>query len=364
MNVTIPGSAHEYKSTLLSPPLPELRSTTSDLPLRKPRWNSPERCDKTAPDRVTPVPPTSRKLLGRMALENVSSPVTTPTSPTASDLGAIGDGRSQALSQQQNRHLIQTQATPKRQSSSSKSAFLDNIFHPNLQVQPKSQAAYTQAEEESSISQCKDSGIVTSLMPEAISPIRRSRSYCNSNPWASNEPDPAHVRRVSKPVVPLTSSFVKPHPEKTSQDMVTRQNPSPTRISDPNIPPIWRRGGPPFTVIRENRGQKAKNPDDRLPGSRFDPESFTLPFGVRSNPAGLYASLLMACLVQSKIFVMKPRKDDDVRASIKNGIWCSSEYGNQKLKEAWNARKTGEMILLLFSVTGRYEVLLKLGLSR
>ena len=364
VNVTIPGGAHEYKSTLLSPPLPELRSTTSDVPLRKPRWNSPERRGKTAPDRVMPFSPTGRKLSGKMALGNLPSPMTSPTSPTTSDFGVIGDGRSQALSQQQNRHLMQTQATPKRQSSSLKSAFLDKNFHPNLQVSSTSQAAYTPAEGESSISQCKDSGIVTSSTPEAISPIRRSQSYCNSNPWASNEPDSAHMRRVSKPVVPLISSFVKPHPEETSQDLVTRQNPPPTRILDSSIPPIWRRGGPPFTVIRENWGQKAKSPDDMLLGSRFDPESFTLPYGVRSNPAGLYAFLLMACLVQSKIFVMKPRQDDDVRASIKNGIWCSSKNGNKKLEQAWNVRKTGEMILLLFSVTERYEVLLKLIFSR
>lgn len=53
---------------------------------------------------------------------------------------------------------------------------------------------------------------------------------------------------------------------------------------------------------------------------------------------------------------MKPRHIDDIRASIKNGIWCSSTNGNKVLKEAWNHRKPGEMILLLFSVIGRYDI--------
>jgi hypothetical protein len=53
---------------------------------------------------------------------------------------------------------------------------------------------------------------------------------------------------------------------------------------------------------------------------------------------------------------MKPRHIDDIRASIKNGIWCSSTNGNKVLEQAWNLRKPGEMILLLFSVTGRYEI--------
>jgi hypothetical protein len=53
---------------------------------------------------------------------------------------------------------------------------------------------------------------------------------------------------------------------------------------------------------------------------------------------------------------MKPRHIDDIRASIKNGIWCSSTNGNKVLEAAWNVRKPGEMILLIFSVIGRYDI--------
>lgn len=280
VNVTMPGDAHEYKSTLLSPPIPELRSTTSDLTLRKPKWTSCERRGKTTSDRVISISPASRKLSGTMVLENSHSPVETPRSPTTNDFGVIGDGRSLTSSQQQSRHLMQTQATPNRQSSSQVSAFLDKIMHPNIQFWPTSQAVYTHGEAEPSVSQWEDSSIVTGSVPEAIPPIRRSRSYCNPNLRVSNEPDSAHTRRVSRPVVPLTSSFVNSDPEEASQELVTQQNPPLARILNPSITPIWRRRGPPFTVIDKNRGQKGKNPDDGLLGYRFDPESFALPFGV------------------------------------------------------------------------------------
>lgn len=280
VNVTIPAGAHEYKSTLLSPPLPELRSTTSDLPLRKPKWNSPERRGKTASDRPMPVPPAGLESPGRMILGNSYSPVKTPRSPMTSDFGVIGDGRSQASSQRPDRHLLQIQATPKRQSSSQKSAFLDKIIHPNLQASQNSEAAYTHGDGESSIGQCEDSGIVSGSVSEAILPVRRSQSYCNFNPWASNESDSAHTRRVSRPVIPLTPPFVNSDPKETSQELVTQPQPSSLRILDPSIPPIWKRGGPPFRKIRENRNQKKENSDDGLLGSRFDPENFTLPYGV------------------------------------------------------------------------------------
>lgn len=53
---------------------------------------------------------------------------------------------------------------------------------------------------------------------------------------------------------------------------------------------------------------------------------------------------------------MKPSHIDDVRAAIKNGIWCSSKNGNKILEQAWALHKPGEMILLLFSVTRRYNL--------
>lgn len=280
VNVTITGSAHEYKSTLLSPPLPELRSTTSDVPLRKPKWDSPEKRGKTASDRAMLVPHTSRELLGKMALENSYSPVKIPRSPTTSDFGVIGDGRSQASSQQQNRHLVPIQATLRGQSFSQKSAFLDPLVRRNLQTSPNSQAAKTYGDGESFICQCEDSDTMTALVPETIQPVRRSRSYSNSNPWASNESDSAFMRRVSRPVVPLTSSVVNPHPEEKSRELVTQSKSPTARILDHSVPPVWKRGGPPFTVIRENPNQK-KSVSDGLFGSRFDPESFAFPTGVR-----------------------------------------------------------------------------------
>lgn len=275
VNVTIPGGAHEYKSTLLSPPLPELRSTASDLTLRKPSWDSFERRGMTASDRVMPVSPATCKLTGRMILENSHSPMKQPRSPTINGFGVIGDGRSQASSQQQSRHSMQTQITANRQSPGQNSAFLENIIHPNLQFWPTPQPVYTRGKVESSVSQHEDSSIVTGSVSEAISPARRCRSYCTFDPQASNEHDSAHTRRVSRPAVPLTLSFASSDPEETSRELVTQQDPLPARILNPSMPPTWRRGR------RENQGQKGGNPDDRLAGSRFDPESFTLPFGVR-----------------------------------------------------------------------------------
>lgn len=61
---------------------------------------------------------------------------------------------------------------------------------------------------------------------------------------------------------------------------------------------------------------------------------------------------------------MKPKNIGDVRASIKNGIWCSSPNGNKVIEQAWNLRRLNEMILLLFSVTGRYEILFKPSFHR
>ena len=289
VNVTIPGGAHEYKGTLLSPPLLQLRSTTSDLTLRKPKWDSCERRGITASDFVMPVSAANFKLSGRMVSENSHSPVNTPRSPATHDFGVIGDGRSQASSQQQSRHLPQTQATANGQSSSQNSAFVGNSIHPNIRFWSTSQALYIRGEVEPSISQYEDSSIVTASVSEAISPFRRSRSDCNSNPRASNEPDSAHTRRVSRPAVPLTLPLVNSGPEETSQELVTQQNPLPARILHPSIPPVWRRERPPLTAIRQNRGQKVENPSYGLLGSRFDPDSFTLPFGVSSSLANIHA---------------------------------------------------------------------------
>lgn len=286
VNVVIAG-AHEFKSTLLPPPFPELRTTTSDVPLRKPKWDSPEKCGEMASDRAMHVPLPARELSGRLALGNPYSPVKIPRSTTACNFGVIGDGRLQASSQQQNRHLVQIQATPDRQSLSQKSAFLDSLVHPNLPVWPNSKATDTYGDGESCISQCEDLGIVLASVPEVIPPVRRSRSFSNSNPSASSDSDSAFIRRVSRPVDSLTSLFANPHREENSQELVAQPKPPPATILNPSVPPIWKRGGPPFMAIRKNPNQEVtvKKSRDGLVGSRFDPESLTLPFGVRLNPA-------------------------------------------------------------------------------
>lgn len=53
---------------------------------------------------------------------------------------------------------------------------------------------------------------------------------------------------------------------------------------------------------------------------------------------------------------MKSDNITDIRTSIKNGIWCSSEYGHNVLEQAWNQRKAEEKIMLIFSVVRRYEI--------
>ena len=279
VNVVISGGPNEFKSTLLSPPLPELRSTTSDVTLRKPRWDSPERRDKTASDRAMPAPSTNRELSGSMALGNSFSLVDIPRSPSTSDFGVIGDGRSQASSQQQNRHLVPIQSRPKNQSPRPMWSFLDPLVHPNLQASPNLKAAYAHGDAESSISQCEDSDIVTASILEAIPPVRRSRSYCNFNPWASDDSDFAVMRRVSRPVAPLTSSSVNLHPEETGDDFIAQPKLPPARILITSVPHIWKRGGPPYTAISGKRNPEKKS-SDGLSSSRFDPESFTLPSGV------------------------------------------------------------------------------------
>lgn len=279
VNVTITGGAHERKSTLLSP-LSELRFTTSDVPLRKTKSDNSETGGIMASDQAMSVPFTSRKLSDAMTLGNSYSHVKIPRSSTTNDFGVIGDGRSQASSQQQNRRLVQIQATPKRQPNSQMPASLESLAHPNLQASPNSKAADTDGDEELSDSKCEGLGTPSASAPEAIAPVRPSRSYSSSNPWASNNTDTVFLGRVSRPIDPLTSSSVNQIPEKNYKEMISQPKPPPARILNPSVPDIWRRGGSPFTALHENRNQE-NSISDGLLGSRFDPETFALPSGVR-----------------------------------------------------------------------------------
>lgn len=56
----------------------------------------------------------------------------------------------------------------------------------------------------------------------------------------------------------------------------------------------------------------------------------------------------------SRFFVIKSYSKDDVVHSIKHGIWCSTEIGNARLNEAFDAcnRSGGGSVYLFFSVNG------------
>lgn len=284
VNVVIAGS-HELKSTSLSPPFPKLRITTSDVSLRKSKWDGPERCSQMTLDWALRVPPPSHELSGNLVVGNPHSAMKTPRPTATSNFGVIGDGRFQASSHQKNRPLVQSQATPNGQSLGQKLTVLDSATQPNLQARPISKGAETCNGGESFISQCEDSDFLSASVPETTPPVRRSRSFSNSIPWASSESDSAYLRRVSKPVISLTASLASRDLEETSQPLAAQSRLQQARSAlDPSVPPCWTRGGPPFTAIHSHQNQNV-TAKQWLSGSRFDPESFTLPFGVSLNLA-------------------------------------------------------------------------------
>ena len=55
-------------------------------------------------------------------------------------------------------------------------------------------------------------------------------------------------------------------------------------------------------------------------------------------------------LIGARFFVIRRFSEDDIHASIKYSIWCSTEYGNKKLDLAYKESKGKGEIFLFFSV--------------
>ncbi len=54
----------------------------------------------------------------------------------------------------------------------------------------------------------------------------------------------------------------------------------------------------------------------------------------------------------AKFFVIKSFSEDDIHRSIKYQIWCSTDFGNKRLDDAFRKMNNKEPIYLLFSVNG------------
>ncbi len=275
VNVVV-GGAHENKSTLLPPPFPELRTTTSDVPLRKPKWASSEKHVEMPANRPLQVPISNSNPLRNLALQNSDCRETTmPGGVTTSFHGVIGDGRSLASSLNNKGHLLKVQATPSRQSFSQTSLFSETSIHRSVQLSQLLKATDTHGFSDSSIGQHEVS--------ETVPRVPRSRSFTYSNPSVLNDTDATVPRRVSKPVFSLTASLAKQRLDETTKQLAARPSPLPATATVNSIaPPVWKRGGLPFTAIPSKPSENVipKNNSDGLFGSRFDPENFSLPFGV------------------------------------------------------------------------------------
>lgn len=284
VNVMIAGADH-LKSTLLSPPIPELRTTTSDTPLRNPQWGAPENRGEMVSDDALQVNAPNRELLRNLALGHSAKyclhkipPMRTKTC----DFGVIGDGRSTTSSRQNNEHLAKAQANPSRLSIGRMSPFLDSPVHPDLQAWPIPKESNACVGREPFISQPEASGIMPAMVSEALPHGRRSRSVSISNPRLSSDSKTAILGRVSRPVISLTASCANKL-EETSQQLVSQPSSPPSGILiDPNVPPVWKRGGPSFATVRSQSNQVVI-PRRSSDGSRFDPDTFTLPFGVNKT---------------------------------------------------------------------------------
>ena len=51
---------------------------------------------------------------------------------------------------------------------------------------------------------------------------------------------------------------------------------------------------------------------------------------------------------------MKSTNIYNLRASVTNGVWSSTNGANRVLQSAWEDRKEDEKIIFLFSITHRY----------
>jgi hypothetical protein len=285
VNVTI-ADARNLKGTLLSPPIPELRTTTSDIPLQNPQWGGPEKRGEMGSNRVLQVAIPNRELSRNLTLGHSTKyclEKSPPKRTTTCDFGVIGDGRSTASSQQKYGHPAQGQANPNRLSNDRMSPFLDSLVHLEHQAWPMPKETNAYVGRGSSTGQPEASGIMPATVSEALPHRRRSRSFSSSNPRLSSDSKTTTMRRVSRPVVSLTASCANQGLEETSQRLASQPSSPPARNSmDPNIPPVWKRGGPSITTIcsQPNQDVTSKRNSDELFGSRFDPDTFTLPFGV------------------------------------------------------------------------------------
>jgi hypothetical protein len=98
-----------------------------------------------------------------------------------------------------------------------------------------------------------------------------------------NDTESTISKRVSKPVFSLTASLAKQSLDETTKQLAARPSPLPeTTTVNSIVPPVWKRGGLPFTAIPSKKSENAipKITSDGLFASRFDPENFSLPFGV------------------------------------------------------------------------------------
>ncbi|KAL2040968.1 hypothetical protein N7G274_006426 [Stereocaulon virgatum] len=138
-------------------------------------------------------------------------------------------------------------------------------------------------------------------------------------------------------VVPRESTALEPHlPGGTgcSKDETTGDLVDTARAPCRDVPPVWYRAGPPFTL----RGSKFKDGSTYLPFQHrnLDPATFSLPHG-------------------SKVFIMKSTNIYNLRASVTNGVWSSTNGANKVLQSAWEDRQEDEKIIFMFSITHSHK---------
>ena len=249
MNVAVAG-AFERRNTLPSPPAPQRRTTKSAVSLQPPKCDHPEKWSVMASEWPAQLSQPNREISGNFAQRATHSAVGTPRSSAIGNVGVIGDGRYEASSQQKNRRQGPRQTGADGQSPCQKTAFLTSLVQPDIQICSTSLETDKYDAGDSSISRCKDLGMLSAPVHKSTLLALRSQSFNNSHAGASDSDSKASTR-ISKQVVPLTASLIEHQLEETNQQLTPESRPSPaSSIMNSSLPPLWKRGGPSSTNIR------------------------------------------------------------------------------------------------------------------
>lgn len=262
-------------------PFRELRATTSDLEFRKPKWDKSRKPRGLHLSHPLQVQTTDDQLFQRDFIADTTMyyPKSSSSSnATTNSFGAVGDGRysvsksqlpaSSDLITQPAYSLEQLHSLRKgSQAYAAESPGTNSLIKSSLHNESLPKNGF--ADNAGSM------GIRSPFIGMNKRPQRR-RSFSNSNTSTPKDAISVISRRVSRPVAP-TKEVYEAHfeNERIQQLAAKRQHSTETETVHPRAPLIWKREGSTFR-------SKISAADQHLfiPESRFDPESFALPYGV------------------------------------------------------------------------------------